>query len=91
MKDGLFSCYPPDNFGWSELVGLVAGPWKIIQAPRPEFYNLENDPGESKNIFGSSAQKAGELSNQLRKEILRLSSGVKPSKCRCPDRLCQHP
>ena len=67
--------YPRDNFGWSELVGLVAGPWKIIQAPRPEFYDLENDPGEKKNIFGSSAQKAGELSNKLRQEILRLSSG----------------
>jgi arylsulfatase A-like enzyme/tetratricopeptide (TPR) repeat protein len=66
--------YPRENFGWSELVGLVSGPWKFIQAPRPEFYDLKNDPGETKNIYGSSAEKAGELSRRLQREILRLSS-----------------
>jgi arylsulfatase A-like enzyme/Tfp pilus assembly protein PilF len=67
--------FPRDNFGWSELVGLVAGPWKMIQAPRPELYNLESDPGERQNVFESSAQKARELSAKLGQEILRLSSG----------------
>ena len=86
--DGLVETYyPRDNFGWSELVGLVAGPWKIIQAPRPEFYDLENDPGESKNIFGSAAQKAGELSNKLGQEILRLSSGSPVARAGAPARV----
>ena len=67
--------YPRDNFGWSELVGLVAGPWKMIQAPRPELYDLEKDPGENQNIFESSTQKARELSAELGQEILRLSAG----------------
>lgn len=66
--------YPRENFGWSELVGLISGPWKFIQAPRPELYDLKNDPGERINIYGSSAEKAGELKKILEREILRMSS-----------------
>jgi arylsulfatase A-like enzyme/tetratricopeptide (TPR) repeat protein len=73
--DGLVeTIYPRENFGWSELVGLVSSPWKFIQAPRPELYDLKNDPGERMNIYGSSAEKAGELKKMLEREILRLSS-----------------
>lgn len=73
--DGLVeTVYPRENFGWSELVGLVSGPWKFIQAPRPELYDLKNDPGERINVYGSSAEKAGELKKILEREILRLSS-----------------
>jgi arylsulfatase A-like enzyme/tetratricopeptide (TPR) repeat protein len=73
--DGLVeTVYPRENFGWSELVGLVSEPWKFIQAPRPELYDLKNDPGESMNIYGSSTKKAGELKKILEREILRLSS-----------------
>ncbi|MCJ7643243.1 MAG: sulfatase-like hydrolase/transferase, partial [Candidatus Aminicenantes bacterium] len=38
--------YPRENFGWSELVGLVSGRWKYIQSPRSELYDVKNDPGE---------------------------------------------
>ena len=73
--DGLVETfYPRENFGWSELVGLVSGPWKFIQAPRPELYDLKNDPGERINIYGSSVEKAGELKKILEREILRSSS-----------------
>ena len=67
------SFYPRENFGWSELVGLVAGPWKYIQAPRPELYDLASDPGEKRNLAASSSDKAGELRAQLEQELLRLS------------------
>ena len=78
--------YPRDNFGWSELVGLVSGHWKMIQAPRSELYDLESDPGESKNIFGSAAQKADELSTRLKQEILRRSSGSAGARAGAPAR-----
>jgi arylsulfatase A-like enzyme/Flp pilus assembly protein TadD len=69
--------YPRENFGWSELVGLVSGRWKFIQAPRPEVYDLEKDPEERQNLFGTSAGKAGELKKKLEREVLRASSGGK--------------
>jgi len=69
--------YPRENFGWSELVGLVSGPWKFIQAPRPEFYDLANDPGEDKNLYGSSPSRAGELAKKLEGELLGSSAGHK--------------
>lgn len=42
--------YPRENYGWSELRGLVDGPWKYILAPTPELYDLAKDPGEEKNV-----------------------------------------
>jgi arylsulfatase A-like enzyme/Tfp pilus assembly protein PilF len=66
--------YPRENFGWSELVGIVSGPWKFIQAPRPELYDLKNDPGEKIDLAGSSANKASELRKMLEQELLRLSA-----------------
>ncbi len=44
--------YPRENFGWAALTGLVSGPWKYIEAPTRELYNLPADPGESDNRAG---------------------------------------
>ncbi len=71
--------YPRENFGWSELVGLISGPWKFIQAPRPELYDLKNDPEERKNIYSFSRAKAAELAKKLGRELLTLGSGRKAS------------
>jgi arylsulfatase A-like enzyme/tetratricopeptide (TPR) repeat protein len=67
--------YPRENYGWSELVGLVSGRWKFIQAPKPELYDLGRDPGEMDNLFAASAAKAGEMAKTLEQEIVRLSAG----------------
>ena len=70
--------YPRENFGWSELVGLVSGRWKYIHAPRPELYDLANDPGEKTDLIGSSPSKADELRKRLEKELLRLAVPAPP-------------
>ena len=67
--------YPRDNFGWSEMVGLVSARWKFIQAPRPELYDLGKDPGERQNLYGTSAGKAAEMKTKLAREILRAGAG----------------
>ena len=79
--------YPRENFGWSELVGLVAERWKLVQAPRPELFDLGADPGERTNLFGSAAAKAGELGQRLEREILRMSAGPGPSAGAAPGRV----
>ena len=42
--------YPTDFFGWSSLTGLIDGGWKYIRAPKPELYDLREDPTEAKNL-----------------------------------------
>jgi arylsulfatase A-like enzyme/Flp pilus assembly protein TadD len=73
------SFYPRENFGWSEMVGLVSARWKFIQSPRPELYDLEKDPGEHRNLYQTSPERAGELEKKLEEEVLRASSGGKPA------------
>jgi arylsulfatase A-like enzyme/tetratricopeptide (TPR) repeat protein len=67
--------FPRENFGWSELVGLVSGPWKYIQAPKPELYDLARDPHEDKNLAGEAADREASLKSALEAEIVRLGSG----------------
>jgi tetratricopeptide (TPR) repeat protein len=43
--------YPLHHFGWSDLRALREGRYKVIAAPRPELYDLEADPRETKNLF----------------------------------------
>ena len=71
--------YPRENFGWSELVGLVSERWKYIQSPRPELYNMKNDPGETKDLNASSADKAGELKKMLEQRVLGSRAGGRPA------------
>jgi arylsulfatase A-like enzyme/Flp pilus assembly protein TadD len=67
--------YPRENFGWSELVGLISERWKLVQSPRPELFDLRADPLERANLFASSADRAGALAKKLEQEILRQSGG----------------
>ena len=41
----------PLRFGWAPLRALRTKDSKLIEAPRPEFYDLQVDPGESKNLY----------------------------------------
>ena len=63
--------YPRENYGWSELLGLVDGRWKYILAPKPELYDLANDPGEEKNLVNEQAQTAARLSRKLAAMIVQ--------------------
>ena len=38
----------PARFGWSPLRALRDGRFKLIDAPRPELYDLERDPFEER-------------------------------------------
>jgi arylsulfatase A-like enzyme/predicted Zn-dependent protease len=42
--------YPRYHFGWSDLRSFQDGQLKLIFAPVPELYDLERDPGETKNL-----------------------------------------
>ncbi len=51
------SLVPLLHFGWSDLRVVREGRWKYIQAPRPELYDLETDPGERTNLAAAQASR----------------------------------
>src|SRR5262249_59214769 len=41
---------PRVDFGWSELRSLRDGRYKYVKAPRPELYDVEADPAETRDL-----------------------------------------
>jgi len=64
--------YPRFHFGWSDLRALTAGRYKFVAAPRPELYDLQQDPTESTNIYPE--RKA--LGDRLNQELIALERGM---------------
>ncbi|HZR31240.1 MAG TPA: sulfatase-like hydrolase/transferase [Terriglobales bacterium] len=59
----------PLHFGWSPLRALRAENFKLIEAPRPELYNLSTDPKELHNAYepwNPTVQKFRELLAQAK-------------------------
>jgi len=59
------SRYGFDRFGWSPVMSLRQGRFKLIQAPRPELYDLASDPHEMINLYRQQAQLATTLTRRL--------------------------
>jgi choline-sulfatase len=62
-----------DSFGWSPLRSLRVGPYKYIDAPRPELYNLQADPHEQVNLAGKDPARAQALRSQLMQLLARYA------------------
>jgi arylsulfatase A-like enzyme/Flp pilus assembly protein TadD len=56
---------PQLNHGWSPLFGLRRLKDKFIEAPTPEYYDLENDPKELSNRYTTFNEEAIELEKSL--------------------------
>jgi choline-sulfatase len=50
--------FPRLHYGWANLASSLSGHWHYIDAPSPEFYDLDADPGETGNLV---AKKPGPL------------------------------
>jgi arylsulfatase A-like enzyme/Flp pilus assembly protein TadD len=59
------SQYPRWAFGWSELQSWRAGKFLFIRAPRPELYDLNADPGATRNLAQTSKATLDTLAAQL--------------------------
>jgi arylsulfatase A-like enzyme/Flp pilus assembly protein TadD len=56
------------NYGWSGLDSYRAKGEKLIDAPRPELYDLRKDPGERVNLFAENQTRAERL-RELKQRI----------------------
>jgi Flp pilus assembly protein TadD len=85
------SYYPRDSFGWHELRGLLNSHFAYIDAPRPELYDLQHDPGESHNLASANASLAASLREKLgeveRRYMGRELSAPRPSDPETVERL----
>ncbi|HYH47753.1 MAG TPA: sulfatase-like hydrolase/transferase, partial [Thermoanaerobaculia bacterium] len=67
--------YARYHYGWSELRALRQGRWHFIEAPRPELYDLEADPGEQRNLASAERRTVA----ALRQELARLEQSTGPA------------
>lgn len=67
--------YARYHYGWSELRALRQGRWHFIEAPRPELYDLEADPGEQRNLASEERRTVA----ALRQELARLEQRTGPA------------
>ncbi len=64
----------PQRFGWSPLRSLRDERFKLIDAPRPELYDLERDPFEQHNVYEVHPYVA----EAMRQRIASLDAGGPP-------------
>jgi len=69
------SLVPDLEYGASELRGLQVARWKYIRAPKPELYDLENDPDELVNLAKKGKTRLQSLEDKLA-AILSDESGM---------------
>ena len=57
--------FPKLNMGWTELRAIRTNRWKFVRAPRPELYDLAQDPAEISNVIAAHAAEARALEAKL--------------------------
>jgi tetratricopeptide (TPR) repeat protein len=71
------------NMGWAPLHGFIEERRKFIGSPLPEYYNLEDDFNEDKNLVQSIDLE--EQKKKIREIMNRLSSPSQIQSARSPD------
>ncbi|HTR24842.1 MAG TPA: sulfatase-like hydrolase/transferase [Terriglobales bacterium] len=52
----------PLRWGWAPIKALREQDAKLIEAPKPEFYDLKSDPKEMKNLYASESRSQSDVS-----------------------------
>ena len=68
--------YPKLHFGWSSLTALQDRRFQLIQSSDPELYDLEHDPGQEENTFGTNSSVAERMTADLEALIQQLGQGA---------------
>jgi choline-sulfatase len=61
--------YPKINMGWAELRAIRTNHWKYIRAPKPELYDLSQDPAEAHNVIQGHVVEVQKFEAQLKAVI----------------------
>src|SRR4051812_30136150 len=66
--------YPLHHYGWSALRAWRAGQYKVIDAPRPELYDLDKDPDETTNLYDARKNIGDAMIARLRSQVTENAS-----------------
>lgn len=69
------------DFGWSPLQSLRSRQWKYIEAPRPELYEIVQDPGETRDLSKSEAASLTAFHDRTVRQaggVLQTESSIDP-------------
>jgi choline-sulfatase len=69
---------PQLDLGWSPLLGIRSDRFKYIRAPRPELYDLVEDPNETRNLIPARPDVVVELDRVLEGRLANARS-VEPT------------
>ncbi len=79
------SFYPRNHYGWSPLRSLRNGLLHFISAPRPELFEVREDPGEQQNL---AAERPGQVRQlQARLDRLVAALGSEAAEAKAPETL----
>jgi len=68
------SLYSELELGWAPLYSWRIGGFKLIEAPRPELYDLTNDPKELTNLAEANAPRVAQLRRGLEAGLRQLTA-----------------
>ena len=71
--------YPFSSFGWSPLHALETGRFHYIESPKPELYDLESDPDETRNILAEQPATVAVLKEKTQQLLARNPFGAHDS------------
>ena len=60
------SYYANIHYGWSPVLTLRTKRWTYVEAPVPELYDRDRDPGERVNVYEQEPETAREMAAALR-------------------------
>jgi arylsulfatase A-like enzyme/Tfp pilus assembly protein PilF len=72
------SLYPLHHYGWSDLRALRSGRFKLIASPKPELFDLEQDPDERQNVFDARRALGDRMLARLRELEAQFAAGGTP-------------
>lgn len=70
------SWFPRYHYGWSELKAIQDGRYKLVRAPRPELYDLENDPRELDDLAAREPRLAADMEAALERLLGEVASSA---------------
>jgi tetratricopeptide (TPR) repeat protein len=69
------SMHPQLQYGWASLHAWRTARFKLIEAPRPELYDLKTDEGERQDLSGRDAARLETMRRKLR-EVMATTTPV---------------
>ncbi len=70
------SMTPNLQYGWSPLYSLRSSRYKLVQAPRPELFDLAADPDEKTDVIARHAREAEDLRRRLDRLLEETGRGA---------------